>query len=1321
MKGIKIPGRLYGREKEIEALFNSFENISKGGGEVLTVPGHSGVGKSSLVQKLQQPVKEGNGIFAQGKFEQYQQNIPYFAFSQAFVQIYDKLQAESEELRKRYCKEINDALGDLGQVLIELVPQFEELIGKQSPLGLISPQEARHRFTQVIQNFLIVMSKPEHPLVLFIDDWQWADSASLDLLKQLKIGETVRYLLVVVAYRDNELGNGHLLPATLAELKVKNVPLKEIKIENISISNIEHLLSDTLLPEVNSIQNLAGMVHEKTAGNPFFINSLINYLAESDMLWFDDSLTQWQWESSENASKAVADSVVQLFIDKFMLFNDTERNVISMASCLGNRFSANILAKVTGLKYEQCKNLLLSSPLNNIISPIYNYPNDKSQVIADTFVFKHDRLQQAAFSLINYETLPALLLEIGRILLVELNKEKVNEHLFEIVNNLNYGRQLITEKKELTELLRLNVLAGRKAYTAIAYQQALKYYRAAEKTLENKPFRDEMWATAHDFMMEVYKEHAQCEFLEGDLNKGERYLNVAMGHAGSAAEKADVYNILILQYTLLSRYTEAIETGRVALKSLGIHLPNENYEEARDKEIAKVQNYLACSSVASLASLKMMTDTDMLVASRILITMGPPCYRSHQKLWSVIVPIVVKLTLKYGNIPQLGYSHTAFGGLLAWVNDDYQTAKEFGDLATTLMSKEFNSPSDQSVFYLMIGSSIRHWFKHLKFGSQDYIDAYNIGLRSGNLQYAAYAFGHNMYCQFYQGKELSNLIKDTQRSLEFSKTRYNQWAIDLFNGGIQIMESITSPTNKGLDEDIENKYLQEVTRHQNIQVICIYKVLKTTALIIKGDFARAFVVNQETEPIIYTVGTQGLLPWAEYVFARFVIMAGLYQNESEPTRQLWYTELKKIQQKLKKWALYCPENFLHKYLMACAEIARIDQNYTSAFELYEAAIESAREGDFIQWEAFFNERAYQLWHKYNNDHLAFQYWKQAYICYRHWGAVAKIKQMEEDYMLYLIDRLPPEMTPSEIRHNNKDITKWLIENQLKYLERFSQQSLESKYSKEALNKADELAMATKRLRTEIAIRKEVEEKVKQQNKELQKINAEKDKFFSIIAHDLKSPFSGILGLSKMLVQKVKNKEFNDIEKHAEIIRESSNKALELLKNLMEWSKSQTGRIVFTPTRFDLVTLIHEMQKLYTNIAGEKQIKLRKVIPDQLFIHADKPMISTIFRNLLSNAIKFTHEGGEIVVTAYLQDDAVKIGVTDNGVGIPEHVRHKLFKLTENYSTPGTADEVGTGLGLVLCKEFIDKHKGKIWVESEEGKGSTFYFELPLENKLPYEL
>ncbi len=705
------------------------------------------------------------------------------------------------------------------------------------------------------------------------------------------------------------------------------------------------------------------------------------------------------------------------------------------------------------------------------------------------FRFLHDRIQQAAYSLIEPAELPGILLKIGRMLLASLHPEQLAERLFEVVNDLNAGSVLIQDDTEQVKVVALNVRAARKAYAALAYRSALQYYRAADRFLETPGFVELLWRDHHELAMSLFIGRAECEFLEGDRNAAEKYNQQAAAHSRTALEKADVLNHLIVQYTLLSRYPEAIATGRLALAILGINLPEDGYEEACNHEIAQVRKALESRSVPSLVELPVMSSPEMLTASKILITMGPPCYRSHQRLWGVIVPKVVSLTIHYGNIPQVGYSHTAFGGLLGWMDNDYATAKAFSELATRLMTGTFRSPSYQSVFYLMIGSSIRHWFRHLRYGAQDYTDANEIGLQSGNLQYAAYAFGHNMYCRFYQGIPLADLIQETEHSLEFSRTRHNQWAIDMLEGGLNIFGRLSdeSALSNRLDDQPEKEYLQRVADHHNIQVTCIYKVLKTFSFLLSGDHNGALVLSDEAEPLIYTVGTQGLLPWPEHVFARLLILTSLYSKSDEKRQKKWRTELDRMIGRLRIWADNCPENFEHKYLLAAAELARIDARPVEAMQFYDKAIEAAQADNFLQWEGMANERAHRFWLECGNERLSHVYWQQAYVCYSRWGAAAKICSMEAAYRKSLDGSLTNGKGTGKLtEEQGREIQKALVEKQITQLRNYAHQMQQSRLRIEAATQAKELADALQRLRVEVAERKRTEEQRDKLISDLQK-------------------------------------------------------------------------------------------------------------------------------------------------------------------------------------------------------------------------------------------
>ena len=1065
------PDRLYGRDAAIHALLSAFDRACRGNGEVLLVPGRSGIGKTVLVEQLREPVRRRNGFFLQGKFNQYFQNVPYFAVRQALAEFCRELLADDLSRQQQWRNDILAAVDGFGILLVDLVPELESLLGKQPPVQEISPQEALHRFAKVLHCFFGAVCKPEHPLVLFIDDWQWADTASLRLLKQLQLDNRGGYLLFIVSYRDDEISSTHPLAFTLEDLNRQATPIETLDVRNLTLEEVRQLAKDSLPPRVENLSSLADFLYGRTQGNPFFVREFLLFLSEAELLAYAAEDACWKFSINNCATQATPITVVDLFAHRIGRLPRNLRQLLLLAACLGNRFDLETLALIGKATPDECGELLLVAEKQRLVVAV----RDGS---ASLFEFRHDRIQQAAHGLIDGAELPALHLQIGRMLLDKLSAKHLAERLFEVVEHLNTGCRLIDDAAEFLKIVELNVMAARKARSATAYAAVLQFHRAAWMLLENPVVSGRLWRERHDLALAFLKERAESEFLEGDRDEAERCIHLAVEHARTAIEKAEALNILIVQYTLQAKYPEAISFGRKALEILGISLPDDNFELARDSEIARVRERLAHRPVGSLMDLPIMSDAAMGMASRILITMGPPCYRSHQRLWSVIVPKVVNLTLEYGHIPQLGYSHTAFAGLLGWVDNDYATAREFGELATQLMARHFPSSSDQSVFYLMIGSSVRHWFRHLRHGSEDYAEAYEIGLRSGNLQYAAYAFGHNMYCRFYQGVALETLIQESRHSLHFSRTRLNQWAIDLLEGGIHLFGMLAGEGAE--DQAFEPDYLRRVEAHRNIQVRCIYQVLKANALLMLGQHHRALALSDEAESLIYTVGTQGLLPWPEHRFARFLIMTSLYPEASPEQQRAWTAELRQTLEQLRLWAEHCPDNFEHKYLLAAAEWARLENQPGRAMRLYEQASEAARAGNFLQWQGLANERAAAFWQEQGDGRLAQSYWQQAYLCFARWGAVAKLRLMEGACRERIAGSLLAvgAATRDEFEQPG-DFRELIVEKQVRLLREQAAQADFDTLKEDASRKADELAKAMEHLRIEVAERKRAEDALRE--------------------------------------------------------------------------------------------------------------------------------------------------------------------------------------------------------------------------------------------------
>lgn len=1074
--------RLFGREASVACVLTLFESVCHGQGETLLLPGPSGIGKTSFARVVREPTVASNGFFLEGKFDQYGQNVPFAAFRQILSQFCHTIRNEGPERREVLKKRIVEASGDFAQLLIDLEPAFESLIGPQPPIAKIGPGEAKQRFARVIRSFFETICRPEHPVVLFLDDWQWADTASLDLLAMLHCETPLQYLFIIAAYRNDELEKDHQFFATLEELEAKRVRLSKIALANLTASEVTQLVSERLAGKIESLPEIVELVLERTSGNPFFCDAFLDFLMERDLIKFDKSEELWRLERAEIELDHPAD-VVSWYARRLDCLDDISRNLLSLSACLGHSFDAETLAIISGQSIETCVEILTSSICSDfVVAAEDQCAEGASRVLQNQWRFRHDRIQQAAYALIDPSILPSVRLQIARLLLNKLGDPGLSERLFEVVEHLNVGANLIEQYSEATEAIQLNLRAAQKARGATAYRAELQFLYSAKSILADVRFTATIWKIDSRMAIQLLKELSESAFFDGKHESALCYIREAVYRSDSVVEKADLLTNTIVFYTLLAKYPQAIATGRETLALLGINLPSNDYSNARDQELAELRQAVREQTFEALDSLPVMTEPHWCVASKVLIAMGPPCYRSHQSLWSVIVPKVVNLTLQYGHIPQVGYSHTAIAGLLVWGGNDFSTGKGFSELATRLMSETFTSPTDRSVFHLMAGSSVRHWFGHLKHSSDDYELAYRTGLNSGNLQYAAYAFGHNMYCRFFQGTHLATLAQETKNSLVFSRTRRNQWAADLLEAGSRVVDRITCAEKTEKDSISESEFCRRIESNQNHQVVCIYRVMQSFISLVMQDFASALNFSDEADVSIHMVGTQGLLPWPEHVATRFIIRTSLFHDQNSETQALWRVEFEKTLAQLDVWSQHAPENFEHKRLVANAEIARLDGQILKAAGLFDDAIAAARAGGFRQWEALANELAKRMWHSVHVPRMSQSYARAAYQAYSQWGATAKTNQMEShvrDSLVRDIGRM--EVDLPGIKPPNNDASTNVIDRQVEQMRAFNAELQDAQDDFPILRHAEELAQATDRLRTEVAQRKNAESALRCQN------------------------------------------------------------------------------------------------------------------------------------------------------------------------------------------------------------------------------------------------
>jgi predicted ATPase/signal transduction histidine kinase/tRNA A-37 threonylcarbamoyl transferase component Bud32 len=990
----QIPQKLYGRQEEIETLLTAFDRIATGKSriEMMLVAGYSGIGKSSLVAEVYKPITEKRGYFIAGKFEQFQRNVPYSAVVHAFRGLIQQLLTETEAELQIWREKLLAALGVNGQIIIDVIPEVELIVGQQPAVPQLGPTESLNRFNLVFQNFLEVFGSSKHPLVIFLDDLQWADSASLKLIELMMADEQTQYLFLIGAYRDNEVNATHPLIMTLEELREEGAIINGIVLEPLDNNSLNQLIADTLHSHTESVASLAELVLEKTGGNPFFVNEFIKSLYQENLLVFDvaGNPRKWRWDVRKIEAVGFTDNVVELTIAKLKRLPDSTREVLPLAACLGTEFDLNTLAiACEKLPAEIYRELVVAVQLGFI------FPTSEldEELLIKNYKFAHDRIQQAAYALIDEERTKAINLKIGRLLLQTREEKERTEKIFEIADRFNVGRSLITDKSELLELAKLNLLAGKQAKDATAYVAAREYLMAGVGGLT-----DEGWNHNYQMAFDLHKERAEVEYLNGNLETSEELINLILQRANSPLDKAEIYNQLIIQYTLMAKYADAIEAGRKALALLGVDLPKTDLKNALAVEVELGKRNLGDRSIPSLIDEPEIEIPEQKMVGKLLINIDPPAYFSNQELYAVVVGKMANLSLTYGHIAESAKGYVTYGIIMGSVLGDYKSGYEFGCLAVSLSDK-FNSQFQKCAACLVLGGHLNHWVKHIKFAKNIFDDSYQAGLSSGELRHSGYALEHQLRYLFYQGINLEKLRELVPNYLHFSRKTNNQWGTDGMLGFQLALWNLLGMTKGKLDfhsdefNDVE--YLDNCRAHNSFAWLCTFNIFKSQILYLYDEPAAALDCALEAGKYIDFV--LGHFQGSEYNFYYSLILAALYPEAAEERKQQYWQQLEINQKQMKTWADNCPENFLHKYLLIAAEMARISGKDLEAMELYDRSIESAKENQFVQNEALANELAAKFWLAKGKEEFAKIYLKNARYGYQIWGAKRKVEDLEAKY------------------------------------------------------------------------------------------------------------------------------------------------------------------------------------------------------------------------------------------------------------------------------------------------------------------------------------
>ncbi|WP_228060517.1 AAA family ATPase [Coleofasciculus sp. LEGE 07092] len=963
------------------------------------VSGYSGIGKSALVQELYKPITRRRGYFISGKFDQYQRDIPYSAVIKAFRGLVRQLLTESTAQLAEWRNHILTALGRNGQVIADVIPEVELIVGKQPLLPSLPPTEALNRFNLVFQNFIAVFAKPEHPLAIFLDDLQWADAASLKLMQLLMTASESHYLLLIGAYRDNEVSIAHPLMLTLEEICQSGAIVNQIYLEPLELPSITQLISETLKCSADEAKPLADLVKLKTGGNPFFINEFLKSLYTEKLLEFNFKRGGWQWDLVKIQASGFTDNVVELMANKIQQLTTEGQQVLQVAACIGNSLDLKTLGIVLeksqretaiqlweavskglilplGDEYKWIGGVFTSDNTSSVNKNLDNLPDN----LTVEYKFFHDRIQQAAYSLIPGDRQKEIHLKLGRLLLKTTPLEQLEERIFEIVNPLNISRELITLPEERYQLTQLNLIAGKKAKTATAYEAAVRYL-----TLGLELLPDKSWQFQYDLTLSLHVEAIEAAYLNTHFEQAETLGKVVLQQAKTPIEKVRVYETSILFSVSQNKMLSAIDTAGEILELLGVSLSQEppTYQ-----------------TVEELLELPEMTNPAQLAALRILMSVMAPAYIAKPSLLPLLIFTMVNLCVNSGNSPLAAYAYSVYSLLLCGKPETIDCGYRFGKLALKLLD-QFDTRDVKAKVHQQFNAFVRPWKEPVRKTLKPFLETINVAIDSGDIEYACHCTVNYCTYSFFVGLPLDEVESRQNQHLELTNKYKQFFQFNYIKIWHQLVLALKSEEKiESIDAILEkDNILSELFQTNNqLSIFSLYFSDLFLSYLFK-DSARSVASAALAEK--YLPGVRGLLNSVLYNFYSSLALLSLCSQVSQTERKPYLQKVSRHQKMMSLWVSHAPYNFKHKYELVEAERARVRGKIVTAMECYDCAIQGARKWGYIQDEALAYELAAEFYLALGREEIAQNYMQKAYYSYSRWGATAKVKQLEETHSKFL--------------------------------------------------------------------------------------------------------------------------------------------------------------------------------------------------------------------------------------------------------------------------------------------------------------------------------
>jgi predicted ATPase/signal transduction histidine kinase len=971
---LHVSQELVGRQAELGTLLRAFDRVVRHGTpEFVLVTGYSGIGKSSLVHELHKPLVRERGFFATGKFDRLQRNVPYVAVIQAMRELIGLVLTEDDATLAVWRRAILEAVGNSGQLVVDLVPEAALIIGPQPKVPAMPPVEAEHRLHRTLSQFIGVFASEAHPVVLFLDDLQWLDSASLKLLVRLITAPEVRYLLLIGACRENEVGPSHPLTIALDELRQDGAPVSALALPPLPVADVTRMVAETCHCDPKRAAPLADLVHAKTGGNPFFVNQFLTSLHQEGLLRFDPGPAAWVWDIAGIRAKGYTDNVIDLMVTQLRRLPEESQTALELAASIGSRFPLETLAVIGGQAAEATAEALRMPVREGLV------------VVSDTvFAFAHDRVQEAAYSMVPADKRAAMHLHIGRILLAQDASDRASDWLFEVVNHLNLGRDLITGTAEREQLARLNLEAGRAAKASAAYDTAAGFFATGASLLAPGS-----WDRQYDLTYALLVEHALCGWLTGNFDVAERLVVELRQHARSKTEQAAIHRLGVDVLTSQDDLEGAMTWGLQGLRLLGIDLtPHPTWPEVAAFYDA-VWRDLGERAIESLIDLPPLTDPDMAAALDILAVLFAAALNTDPQLPLLCYGHMVAISLRYGHTDASAIGYAYFGMVLGASFGRFEEGYRFGRLGIELLERQPATVYAARINFVF-GDLVLPWSRHLR-QSLHYLDrAFSTAVEAGDLTTACYCCNHIVVDRLILGDPLVEVAQEAERRLDYTATAR-------FDASSQVIAGIQRlvRTLRGDGDAFDDAYDQAMEAYDWPVVTCWYAIMKLQARFLLGDLAGAAAAASRAAGRLWS--SLAHIQEPEYWYFAALALAAGHRGVAPAVPDGVIGTLTAHRDKLGQWAAANPENFAHKHALVAAELARIEGQTLAAEEAYERAIRSARSSGFGPNVAIGFELAARFFQDRGMVTAAHAYLSESRYAYERWGAAGKVRQLEQQH------------------------------------------------------------------------------------------------------------------------------------------------------------------------------------------------------------------------------------------------------------------------------------------------------------------------------------